>query len=152
MAMLIAILEDNADRVLAMKKWLDDRLSMYDRFITNDPHELIDKLRERMEDVLAVSLDHDLHERPDGSTELTGMMVVDFLGTQRPRFPVLLHTSNVRDGETMKRRLLSKEWRVTWVTPFDDTTWIGNDWYPTLKKAIQRGAIPERVPASGEKD
>ena len=45
MAMLIAILEDNADRVLAMKKWLDDRLSVYDRFVTDDPHELIGKLR-----------------------------------------------------------------------------------------------------------
>lgn len=105
-----------------------------------------------MEDVLVVSLDHDLHERPDDSTELIGMMVVDFLATQRPRFPIILHTSNVRDGETMKQRLLSKEWRVTWVTPFDDTTWIGNDWYPTLKKAIHRAAKSERVPAIGDRD
>ena len=152
MAMLIAILEDNADRVLAMKKWLDDRLSVYDRFVTDDPHELIGKLRERMEDVLGVSLDHDLHERPDGSTELTGMMVADFLATQPPRFPILLHTSNVRDGETMKQRLLSKEWRVTWVTPFDDTTWIGNDWYPTLKKAIHHTTKPKRISTIDDRD
>ena len=64
---------------------------MYEHFITNDPNELIGVLTLRLDDILVVSLDHDLHERPDGSTELTGMMVADFLVTLRPSFPILLH-------------------------------------------------------------
>ena len=38
--MLIAILEDNADRIVAMKSWLDDRFRMYETMITDDPDEL----------------------------------------------------------------------------------------------------------------
>ena len=145
MPKLIVVLEDNTDRVHAMKKRLEDRLSMYEHFITDDPHELIGKLRERMDDVLALSLDHDLHERPDASTVLTGMMVADFLATQQPRFPIILHTSNTRDGETMKSRLVVKGWKVTWVTPFLDTAWVGDDWYPTLKRAIRRSAKTDQT-------
>ncbi len=124
-----------------MTLWLDKRLGMYEHFFTDDPNEMNRLLGERMDDIIAISLDHDLFDRAVGGTELTGMMVADFLTTQPPRFPVVLHTSNARDGETMKRILREVGWRVTAVTPFDDTTWIGNDWYPTLKKAIRRFAM-----------
>lgn len=130
-----------------MKSWLAERLSMYEHFFTDDPYELISILRDKFEDTLAVSLDHDLHERLDGSTELTGMMVAEYLAGQKPGFPILLHTSNSRDGERMKLQLLDADWSVDWVKPFDDTTWIGNDWYPTLKKAMHRFAKLQPAPA-----
>ena len=140
---LIAILEDNVDRTAAMIAALTGRLSQFEHVITNDPGELIHILKTRMDDIVLVSLDHDLHERPDQSTTLTGMMVVDFLVTLPPRVPVVLHTSNVRDGETMKSRLREQGWSVTWVTPFLDTEWIGADWLPVVRKAIQRASRAE---------
>ena len=121
-----------------MTLWLERRLGMYEHFFTDDPYEMIRLLRERMDDIVAISLDHDLFDRAVGGTELTGMMVADFLAMQPPQFPIVLHTSNARDGETMKRILREAGWRVRVVTPFDDTTWVGNDWYPAMKKAIRR--------------
>ena len=148
----ILILEDNPDRREAMEKWLNDRLSMYGRVITDDPGEFLGYLRDYAADVLVVSLDHDLHERPDGNTTLTGMLVVDRLVELSPTFPVLLHTSNRHDGARMESRLREAAWKVTWVKPFEDTQWVGTDWYPALKRAIRRAARRERVPDDDDRD
>ena len=123
-----------------MTQCLEEGPGIYEYYFTDDPNAMIGVICERMEDIIAISLDHDLFDRAVGGTELTGMMVADFVTTQPPRFPIVLHTSNARDGEKMKRMLREVGWRVRSVTPFDDTTWVGNDWYPTLKKAIRHFA------------
>lgn len=143
MANRILILEDNADRREAMSDCLGKRLPQHTLHMTDDPDEFIQYVREFAGDILAVSLDHDLHERPDQSTTLTGMRVVDHLVTIPPAFPVLMHTSNRHDGETMRSRLVDAGWRVRWVIPFDGTTWIPSDWYRALKRAI-RASAPRR--------
>ena len=138
--MQILILEDNTDRRAAMTACLGERLSMYPIHITDDPDQFTEHLRTFPGDILAVSLDHDLHERPDQSTTLTGMQVVDYLVTIPPAFPVLMHTSNRHDGETMRSRLTESGWAVQWVIPFDGTTWIATDWYRALKRAVRANA------------
>ena len=148
----ILVLEDNDDRRRAMRQWLDERLSMYELRLTDDPNEFIQFLSERPEDVLAVSLDHDLHERADQSTSLTGMLVVDHLAELRPAFPVLLHTTNRPDGERMRSRLAQHGWYVDWVVPFDGTSWVATDWYYALKRAIRKTARPERVTIADDAD
>lgn len=134
----ILVLEDNVERRDAMKEWLDDRLPMYDLFLTDDPDQFIQYADRRREDILVVSLDHDLYERSDASTSLTGMLVVDHLVGQKPSFPVLLHTTNRPDGEKMESRLATNGWDVRWVHPFDGTSWVATDWYHQLKRAIRR--------------
>lgn len=146
MAKCIVVLEDNDDRRRAMREWLGERLSMYELLLTDDPAECVGHLRARRRDVLVASLDHDLHERSDQSTTLTGMQVVDYLVETPPAFPVLLHTSNRPDGERMRSRLKKAHWNVTWVTPFDDTNWVGTDWYPAIKRAIRIVAKREPLP------
>jgi CheY-like chemotaxis protein len=141
----ILVLEDNTDRREEMHKWASDRLGMYELLMTDDPGEMIHAIRTREQRVLVVSLDHDLHERPDHNTELTGMMVVDFPLTQPPTFPILLHTSNNHDWERMRFRLTDARWAVDWVKPFDGVSWISTDWYHSLKRAIRKTARP--VPA-----
>jgi hypothetical protein len=150
-AKFIAILEDNHSRLAVMREWLADRLPMYETKLTDDPPTLIDWLGTHGDDVLALSLDHDLHERADGNTELTGMMVVDYLVQVSPTFPILLHTTNERDGFVMHERLTGAGWRVKWVKPFDDTNWIGADWYPTLKKLLQHNS-PRTAPVATDVD
>ncbi len=142
----ILILEDNADRRHAMTDCLRERLPLHTFHITDDPETFIGYLGEFAGDILAVSLDHDLHERPDQSTTLTGMQVVDHLVTIPPAFPVLMHTSNRHDGETMRSRLVESGWRVRWVIPFDGTTWVATDWYRALKRAT-RATDARRSPA-----
>jgi CheY-like chemotaxis protein len=144
---LIAVLEDNAERTRVMSQWLCDRLYMYDHLVTDDPHEFIDRVRLRYDDVLVVSLDHDLYDRPDHTLDLTGMIAADFLTTLTPRFPVLIHSSNQRDAAVMRDKLEGGGWFVAQVTPFDDTNWIGLDWYPTLKRALRKFAKSAPVPS-----
>ena len=152
MTKCILVLEDNPDRRDAMREWLDDRLPMYELVLTDDPAEFIDHLRERPERVLAASLDHDLHERADMSTALTGMIVADYLAGIEPAFPVLLHTSNRPDGERMLGRLSGAGWKVTWVRPFDGTSWVGEDWYPALRRALRGAARREAVAPGDDRD
>jgi CheY-like chemotaxis protein len=149
-AKCILVLEDNDDRRAAMEKWLADRLYMYEAVLTDDPGECVTLIGKCRDNILTVSLDHDLHERRDHSTELTGMLVVDFLVKMPPEFPVLLHTSNQPDGERMRSRLTRSGWSVDWVTPFDDTNWVGLSWYPALKRAIRKTA--RRAPPSPADD
>ena len=141
----IVILEDNDERRDAMTARIMERLPMYNLFITDDPNEFIRYVQEYSRDILVVSLDHDLYERFDQSTELTGMLVVDHLIQCDPTFPVLLHTSNQPDGERMQTRLREVGWTVEWITPFLDTAWIIDEWYPALKRAIRSKANYERV-------
>jgi CheY-like chemotaxis protein len=145
MKKLIVVLEDNGDRVEAMRQWLEDRLSMYDTFFSDTPARSIDVLDREGERVLAVSLDHDLLELADGRTDLTGMIVAEHLTNLTPSFPVLIHSSNGREADRMERVLRKGRWTVYRVHPFLDTTWIGTDWYPTLRKAIKRFAIPVKA-------
>jgi CheY-like chemotaxis protein len=152
MKKLIVILEDNSDRAQAMKDWLEERFYMYEQFISDDPDTVIQQIRSRINDVVAVSLDHDLHERPDFSTELTGMMVAEFLATQTPQFPVLLHTTNTRDGDRMQQLLTESKWTVERVIPFDGVTWISRDWHQSLKKTLQTRMPKMRVSKNDSHD
>lgn len=151
MAKCIVVLEDNRERRVAMGRWLADRLPMYDLKITDEPSEFVACIRNRAGDILAASLDHDLHEREDQSTEITGMLVIDRMVEMSPTFPVLLHTSNRPDGERMRSRLTEAGWTVEWITPFDDTAWIGEDWYPALKRIIRKLA-PRRPALENDRD
>jgi CheY-like chemotaxis protein len=138
MSRLIAILEDNADRIRVMKEKLANRMSKYETFFTDDPATLIETLKARWDEVVAVSLDHDLYDRPDHTTELTGMIVADYLAECEPDFPVMIHSTNDRDSTLMQSKLLDREWEVSKVVPFDDTNWIGLMWYPELKKMVRK--------------
>ena len=137
MKKLIVVLEDNVDRRTAMRELLTDRFGMYDHFFSDDPTELIRQMRARIDDLLVVSLDHDLHERPDFNTEVTGMDVVEVLFRDwQPTFPIILHTTNTIRGDRMQEMLRSNGWPVSRVVPFDDMNWIARDWNPAIKKAI----------------
>jgi hypothetical protein len=149
---LIAVLEDDRGRVEVMAQWLKDRLWMYDHFFSDDPDTLIAHIRPRLNDVLVVSLDHDLHSRPDGNTEVTGMRVAEFLATIPASFPVLIHSTNEHEAGRMKHILKQKGWSVRSVVPFDDTNWIGVEWYPTLKKALRSNATPAPIGNGDEAD
>lgn len=150
--MIIAILEDNVERIDEMKKWLADRMAAYTAFVTDDPCQIVQVIRDHAGEILALSLDHDLYEREPFSVEVTGMKVVDELVQHEPTFPILIHSSNDPDGTAMQRRLAKSGWDVARVRPFDGVEWIRTDWFPALKSAIHRFAIPATVGADDPDD
>lgn len=152
MKMLIAVLEDNADRIEVMKSWLEDRYYMYEHYFSDTPSEFIQTLQVNTDRILIASLDHDLFERVGGENGFTGMMVVDYLKDVVPQFPVIIHSSNSHAAETMIDKLRSSHWQVARVIPFDDTSWIGDEWYPTLRRFIRRIAKPVMATNIGNED
>ncbi len=161
MAFSIAILEDNRERRVAMKRWLRDRFAPYERRFFNDPRNMNLWLQEHYRETLAVSLDHDLNELPPDPRatkgklgapgDLTGMDVASFLCLLPPSFPVLVHSSNAPAAAEMARRLRDKHWRVELVAPFGDTEWIDQHWYPALRGLViadakNRAANPSHDP------
>jgi len=153
---LILILEDDPSRIEVMKSWLQDRLYMFKPHFFEHPSEMIEIVKQRSDEILALSLDHDLNElclptrlpsdvRPDP----TGMDVVTFLEQQPPQFPVLIHSSNDRAAEKMVRCFKKRHWAVDRVIPFDDTSWIGEEWLPKLRKMIEKHHAQLAVPCSG---
>ena len=129
---LLPILEDNVERIAAMRAVLSRRFPQLESIISDNPPTLIAVLEARWAEVVAISLDHDLFDRSDGSTEITGMDVVRFLVQKEPSFPVVIHSSNHIDAEKMQKQLRRKGWHVTRVIPFDDTEWIAAEWAAIL--------------------
>ena len=153
---LILILEDDPGRIEVMKNWLQDRLYMFEPHFFEQPSVMIEMMKQRSRDVLAVSLDHDLNElclptrqMPDERPDPTGMDVVDFLKQQPSQFPVLIHSSNHRAAEKMVRCFKKRQWADDQVIPFDDTSWIGDEWLPKLRKMIEKHQAQLAVPCSG---
>lgn len=155
---LILILEDDISRIEVMKSWLQDRLYMFENQFYDHPSDMIDMVKQRRNDILAVSLDHDLNElclspgrTTDNQTEdPTGMDVVSFLEQQTPQFPVLIHSSNHRAAEKMVRCFNKRHWTVDRVIPFDDTSWIGEEWLPKLRKMIEKQNSQTTEPCASE--
>lgn len=142
----IVILEDNHERREAMLAWLADRLPMYEHRCFEHPASVLSFLRARWTDVLVLSLDHDLNDTLPEDTETTGMAVVDELRLAEPAFPVMVHSSNGPAADKMCRRLKRAGWTVQRVIPLDDTSWIGNEWFPTLQRLlIGEARLPART-------
>ena len=146
--MLIAILEDNRDRIDAMRRWLDERFRMYETYITDDPVEFNRTVKKRWMDLLFLSLDHDLFERADRSRDDDGMTVADFLVTREPQCPVIVHSSNSQAAQSMEKLLVRKGWTVSRVIPFDDTTWIANEWIPTVRRLLRTYSPKQKLMAN----
>ena len=98
--------------------------------IFDNAADMIAWVKGSLEKVVIMSLDHDLEPSSlrDGRAfdPGTGRDVVDFLVTQKPAFPVIIHTSNHIAGDGMKYALEDARWINKRVLPFDDfeTEWI----------------------------
>lgn len=148
----ILILEDNVERAEAMKAWLSDRLYMFSIEVFDHPKPLIERLQTSMEDVIALSLDHDLNDtdftKYTGGGDATGMDVVRYLQTIEPVFPVIVHSTNGHEAARMVSRLRKNRWSVERIIPFNGISWVGNDWLPMLKRLLE-SSFSERLSTAG---
>lgn len=146
----IVILEDSPERQAAMRNRLMDRFPQYPVFCFHEPERIIAQFQETLIQPLLISLDHDLDliPGPDGSWHDpgTGMTVVDWLVTQPPRCPVIIHSTNLPAAKTMKRRLQHAGWDARRITPYDDLAWIDAEWFTAARQALLRAANAEASP------
>ena len=91
--MKILILEDNADRQLAMQRCLRDRFHQYESVFFDDAKEMQAFLEKNLACALIISLDHDLEPSLQHNGQSvdpgTGRDVADYLAQQAPACPVI---------------------------------------------------------------
>lgn len=140
MAMKIVILEDNQDRVAVMRACLRDRFHQYDARFFDDARKTIEFLNESLDETILLLLDHDLELKCDSNGVTTdpgtGREVADFLAGKPAVCPVIIHTTNSAAGAGMEMALQESNWQTLRVVPYDDTTWITEEWFKTVRKAI----------------
>ncbi len=143
MPMKIVILEDDQRRVEAMRDRLADRFYQFEHVFFDSSTELNEYLEKHLNEVIVLSLDHDLELKVDstGTTNDagTGREVADYLARQGPSCPVIIHSTNEFGALGMEGVLREAGWKTCRVTPFDDLLWVHEAWFPAIRRAIVRG-------------
>ncbi len=143
MPMKIVILEDDKGRAEAMLDRLADRFYQFEHVFFDSAAEVKEYLENQFDDVIALSLDHDLELKVDaaGATHDpgTGREVADYLATRRPLFPVVIHSTNHLAATGMEMVLKEAGWRTCRVSPYGDLQWVHESWFPAIRRAIVRG-------------
>lgn len=144
MAELVAILEDNADRIAAMKAVLPEVLPGVESVFFEDAQPMIDWLLQHLAEVILISLDHDLPLWDLAGQSIdcgTGRQVADYLASMPPTCPVIVHSSNLTCASGMFFALKDAGWPCIRVYPCEDVSWVGGAWAEQLRRYVQEGWI-----------
>ena len=141
---LVAILEDDGNRIAAMRACLAEILPGIELIFFEHAQEMIAWLGEHLGQVVLLSLDHDLPLRDQGGEAIdcgTGRQVADFLASLPPTCPVIVHSSNNFFAPGMFFALKDTGWRCSRVYPSDDTAWIATSWADQVRQYVRDGWI-----------
>lgn len=83
-----------------------------------------------------ISLDHDLESTDPDLNPGSGREVADWLATQEPVCPVIVHSTNVPAAAGMLRVLEEAGWTTRRVLPYDDLLWINELWRDTVRELL----------------
>ncbi len=104
--------------------------------------DMIAWLDANLGDTRLICLDHDLGANRvlNGSLQdpRTGRHVADFLATQKPVCPVIIHSSNVTAAPGMMIVLDDAGWCCSRLSPYNDLEWVRAAWLDEVKKALLR--------------
>ena len=132
---LIAVLDDDPRRIQAMEAQAIVH-GLEAVFFTNAP-DMVTWLQSNLSGVSLISLDHDLGPNwklPEGEFNPgDGRDVSDWLATQNPQCPILVHSANWGPAEGMLFALQRSGWAAQKVFPFNDLEWISSDWTTKIK-------------------
>ncbi len=140
----IAILDDEPDRIAAMRAVLFEHGLRHFIVTFDNAPDIIIWLRDHLSEVALICLDHDLGPNRRQGDEVfdpgIGRVVADFLGSQSPVCPVLIHTTNSLAAPGMVRVLEEAGWSVSRVSPHDDLAWVGLDWCEEVRRLLESRA------------
>lgn len=137
---VIVIMDDDQGRLHSMNKLIAGSYPHYEIVLINNAPDTINWLKGNLSSAVLISLDHDLgaNRERDGAVfdPGTGRDVVDYLVTQSPVCPVIVHTTNhvARDG--MLFALEGAGWQSSFVVPHDDFEWIHGIWKSEIEKYL----------------
>jgi hypothetical protein len=156
MAGVIFILEDNPARLVEMHPVLDRELPSHASQVEDDCAKAIAWLSDHLADVDLISLDHDLDSVPRlgedaGVDHGCGRGVADYLATQPPTCPVIIHTSNATAGDGMYFALRRAGWPTFRVYPSDHQDWIGEAWADEIRGLKANGWVASGDPATDQR-
>jgi hypothetical protein len=135
---------------------LEDDLERIRRFTaivaTHYPHARLDVYRTAPEFIAAYStltstpclvcLDHDLFvDSPDDADPGDGRDVSNFLATQDPICPALIHSTNAPAADSMMFSMRDAGWTVDRIAPIGDD-WIETYWYPVANEMVVANFTP----------
>lgn len=134
---MIGILEDDDVRLSGFREALKDLGPVVYR---DSAPDFVCWLRENLASLRLLSLDHDLglSREVDGKRvdPGEGMHVVDFLVTQPPVCPVIVHSSNVVRSPLMVQRLLDAGWSAERIVPLGGD-WIRRAWVARVRQLLK---------------
>jgi hypothetical protein len=137
---LIAILEDDERRTEAMREELARVLPQVRVVFFNNAPDMIAWLKDNLCSVRLLSLDHDLGPNRQRDAQVfdpgIGRDIVDSLVSQKPSYPVIIHSSNSTAAFGMQFALETAGWVVERVIPFNDLTWVKAQWSGRLETLI----------------
>jgi hypothetical protein len=136
----IVVLEDDEERSTTMKKVLAERFDNFEQVFFNNAPEMITWLKEHLKETRLICLDHDLGPNRQEKNRFfdpgTGRDVVDYLTTQTPGAPVILHTTNSLAAPGMEFALKDAGWKCSRVIPSADLEWIETIWARKLSRFL----------------
>jgi hypothetical protein len=146
---LIAILEDDCERVAAMREALTKTNHAESTVFFDRSSHMIGWLNENLPSTDLISLDHDLaFIRGTDGRQIDpgdGRDVARWLSGQRPVCPIMIHTSNSTGADSMRFALEDAGWRVVRVYPEAGVGWVYQQWVGTAVSLLQTGSGGGRV-------
>jgi putative addiction module component (TIGR02574 family) len=151
----ILILEDNAERGMAMLERMQDRFPQFVTRIARTSGSMIQLLERAGDRVHGIALDHDLEDVCTGESRFDagdGRRVADYLAKRWPLCPVIVHTTNLSAGDGMERVLSDAGWEVTRITPYGHLDWIHEMWFAAMRAALLREPSPGTMPTANSQE
>jgi hypothetical protein len=135
----IFILEDNNERIVAMRACILARFPTLAIAVTQSTSEAVNWLESNLLRAIAISLDHDL-ERPLDQPAVpdpgSGRDVADWLARHKPVCPIVIHSTNTHAALGMELCLQDAGWQVERITPYNDLEWVAAAWLPLVQRVI----------------
>lgn len=142
---LIAILEDDEDRVEAMGGALEELGLIHRTFFFDNAPEMIAWLEENLDRVSVISLGRVLRAtrvREVGPSHPgEGGDVAAWLAQRASACPVLLHTLDPKGRDGMHAALKAAGWTVDSVTPDNDLEWVRRAWIQRVRELFGTGGV-----------
>jgi hypothetical protein len=149
---VLLILEDNSERIAAMRAQLAESLPNVDPVSFAEVGAFVEWAEAHLAEVSLISLDHDLDliMQADGTYRDPGdgRQAAGRLAGRRPACPVIIHTTNAPGAESMCLTLRDAGWTAIRVAPGPELSWVRTDWLPAGRAAIE-GGTPTDEGASG---
>jgi hypothetical protein len=128
----IVILEDDPYRIQEMIHCLLELYSGVKIVTFDNAPDMIDWLKEHLDEAKIICLDHDLGPNRSRHGKLfdpgTGRDVADYLSTKKPVCPILIHTTNSMAAPGMITVLDDSGWSNSRIVPYCDLEWIHDAW------------------------